>query len=372
MHDANGMKESRYAGCLLGGAVGDALGYPVEFMDRNGIEYKYGPEGIRTLAQAGSPARISDDTQMTLFAANGLLYGLSEGIPMRAALWTAYREWLGTQGDVHRMDDPAHPKMWLYREPRLHARRVPGNTCLSSISGSRAGGTPDAPVNNSRGCGSVMRAAPFGLAVKYDPGNSQGGDAASVYELAVCDGALTHGHPMGYLSSAGLALIVWEIVQRHPERDCPLEERILSAGALCGDALRARLERAVALAKDDAVPDLKGVFQLGEGWTADEALLIAVFCAVRHQDDFAAGVRAAVNHSGDSDSTGAICGNILGAWLGREAVEAAFDLNDLELRDVIEAVAADLFRGVEDGIARLPADAADDGWNLKYRRGGEA
>ena len=78
---------------------------------------------------------------------------------------------------------------------------------------------------------------------------------------------------------------------------------------------------------------MDGIHQLGEGWVGDEALAIAVFCAVRYQNDFAAGIRAAVNHKGDSDSTGAICGNILGAWLGEEAVEKAFDLKQLELSE---------------------------------------
>ena len=53
---------------------------------------------------------------------------------------------------------------------------------------------------------------------------------------------------------------------------------------------------------------------------------------------------AAVNHGGDSDSTGAITGNILGAAIGYEAIPQFF-LDDLELRDVILHMADDLYRG---------------------------
>lgn len=84
---------------------------------------------------------------------------------------------------------------------------------------------------------------------------------------------------------------------------------------------------------------------------------------MRYQKDFAKAIRAAVNHKGDSDSTGAICGYILGAWLGKEAVEQAFDLGNLELRDVIEEIAEDLYRAVEDVV---PAKGTDPRWNEKY------
>ena len=113
------------------------------------------------------------------------------------------------------------------------------------------------------------------------------------------------------------------------------------------------------------MPDLEGIHQLGEGWVADEALAIAVFCAVRYQNDFAAAIRAAVNHKGDSDSTGAICGNILGAWLGEEAVKQAFDLNCLELADVIRTIADDLYQSTE-GL--IPEPGKDREWDRKYRR----
>ena len=119
-------KKDRFLGCFLGGAVGDALGYPVEFLSEPGIQTEFGPEGIRILAQAGKyrSAVISDDTQMTLFVINGLLYGMTskknpdgpcapnqDHVSDQNAVWLAHQEWLGTQGDTSCMTDPEHPKM---------------------------------------------------------------------------------------------------------------------------------------------------------------------------------------------------------------------------------------------------------------------
>lgn len=348
--DPRKIMQSRYLGCLLGGAVGDALGYPVEFTKEPAIWAKYGPKGIQNLSQAGNPAVISDDTQMTLFAANALVYAKEHGTPLSETLWLAYREWLGTQGDQSRMDGPA--KMWIYRDQRLHARRAPGLSCLNAIRQSKNGGDAHNPVNNSKGCGSVMRAAPFGLAQHYDPVSSRGDDFIGIHKLGVGDAVLTHGHPLAWASSSTLAQIIFHIVQYRPKHDYPLQDAVLQICLPGGmEKVHALLNRAVKLALDRSVSDLDGIHALGEGWVAEEALAIAVFCAVRYQNDFAAGIRASVNHKGDSDSTGAICGNILGAWLGKEVVKAAFDLNQLELRDVVEKVANQLFEAVEGTIS---------------------
>ena len=352
-------RKSRYRGCLLGGAVGDALGYPVEFMKEDGIFRKYGEKGIQTLSQAGNPAVISDDTQMTLFAANALIRSEAIHCDWKENLLRAYQEWLGTQGDECCIRDDPRPRMWLYEVEGLHARRAPGNTCLASIR--RTAGKREAIFadNNSKGCGTVMRAAPYGLSVGYDP-LSRGEEANAVIKMAHVDADFTHGHPAAREASASLAALIWEIVQYSPQRCNSLEEAVYHCFG--GSGL---LKKAVELALDGSVPDLEGIHRLGEGWVADEALAIAVFCAVRHQNDFASGIRAAVNHKGDSDSTGAICGNILGAWLGEEAVEKAFDLKQLELADVTRTIADDLFRSA----ARLiPEPGKDRDWDWKYRR----
>ena len=341
----------RAEGCLLGGAVGDALGYPIEFDMEKEIFSEFGPEGIQTLSScidhssAAETAPISDDTQMTLFAANALIWHAIHGGALRDALWLGYREWLGTQGDRSLMDDPKEPKMWICRIPEMNRRRAPGNTCLFAISTSLGRGTADDPVNDSKGCGTVMRAAPFGLAWRENQDTPAETVRERVIQAAVDDAALTHGHPLAHGSSAALALLVYEAVN-HRERYGSLAE--LSAFVIHElkdprwKALRALLERALLLAGDRTIPVLQGIHQLGEGWIAEEAVAISLFCAVRFQDDFASAVRASVNHRGDSDTTGAVCGNILGAWLGREAVEKSMDLSPLELKDTVIRMADDL------------------------------
>jgi ADP-ribosyl-[dinitrogen reductase] hydrolase len=95
---------------------------------------------------------------------------------------------------------------------------------------------------------------------------------------------------------------------------------------------------------------------LGEGWVGEEALGIALICALTAVD-FADGVRMAVNHSGDSDSTGAICGAILETQLGRDAIPERW-LRDLEHCDVIDQLATDLALDLAtDGVIRDADDA---------------
>ena len=66
----------RFRACLLGGAIGDALGYLIEFMSLNKIKSKYGKSGITDLVtdKTSNKALISDDTQMTLFTADGMVW----------------------------------------------------------------------------------------------------------------------------------------------------------------------------------------------------------------------------------------------------------------------------------------------------------
>ena len=84
--------------------------------------------------------------------------------------------------------------------------------------------------------------------------------------------------------------------------------------------------------------------ELGGGWVAEETVAIAVYCSLAYFDNFERAMIASVNHKGDSDSTGAVTGNILGAALGYEAIPQYFK-DDLELHDVILRVADDLWCG---------------------------
>lgn len=160
-------KVDRFRGCLIGGAAGDALGYAVEFMQDTEIFRRYGADGITEYDLTGEVAQISDDTQMTLFTATGLLLGTTRGMirgimgPYSGYIGSSYQDWLKTQEERYPLPDEYHYS-WLVDVPELFSRRAPGGTCLSAL---RAGGsgTIEHPINNSKGCGGVMRVAPIGL-----------------------------------------------------------------------------------------------------------------------------------------------------------------------------------------------------------------
>ena len=105
------------------------------------------------------------------------------------------------------------------------------------------------------------------------------------------------------------------------------------------------LQKSLDLA-NSSLTDREAIAQLGEGWVAEETVAIALFCVMRHIRDFEGCIVAAVNHDGDSDSTGAVAGNIIGAILGYTGIPEKFR-NNLELLEPILSVADDL-AGVSD------------------------
>ncbi|MDQ1515704.1 MAG: hypothetical protein QOE80_1534 [Actinomycetota bacterium] len=322
------------AGCLLGGAVGDALGAVVEFDSLDDIRRRYGPAGLVDFPAGGS---ITDDTQMTLFTAEGLMRARRRFDARRIdhatdQLWAAYRRWLATQGEGKDGDDGVGGDggggdggRGLVEEPVLRHRRAPGRTCLSALVGNEPGFV-DLPVNNSKGCGGVMRVAPVGLAARRPSG------------LGIASAALTHGHPSGYLAAGAAADIIGRLRAGQGLR--PAAEAAIEAVAAWDghEETAAALRGALSLAESDPIPTPEAVGRLGQGWVAEEALAIAVYCALTG-DTFEAAVRAAVNHSGDSDSTGAITGNLLGAAGGRSVVPEDW-IAGLAERAVVEGVAA--------------------------------
>ena len=100
---------------------------------------------------------------------------------------------------------------------------------------------------------------------------------------------------------------------------------------------------------DNSQSDIENIRQLGEGWVGEETLAIAVYAVARHIDSFEKTIIAAVNHDGDSDSTGSVAGNIIGAIVGYEAIPQHFK-DHLELQDIILAIADDLHQGCIVGL----------------------
>lgn len=350
------MYQDAIRGCIVGGAVGDALGYPVEFMQRHEITARYGAQGITDYAldPATGTALVSDDTQMTLFTATGIMLGDTRlrlrGIGGYPPIYvrTCYLDWLGTQ--MHRATE--RPHSWLVDVPQLHARRAPGNTCLEALV-SGEDGSIEHPLNHSKGCGGVMRVAP--MACYYKNGRVNRRD---IMDATANIAAITHGHTLGWLPAAMLVDILSCILHygscEHRNANAQLDAvrlaNIISDAetALCDryprtphlDELLDIVDMAVDLSRN-ADADSANIARLGEGWVAEETLAIALYCALRHTNDFSAAVIAAVNHSGDSDSTGSVTGNIVGMINGYRAIGTRWT-DHLELLDVILEVADDL------------------------------
>jgi ADP-ribosyl-[dinitrogen reductase] hydrolase len=328
-------RTDRFQGCLLGGAVGDALGAAVEFDSLEQIRERFGQSGLRDYAPAyGRLGAITDDTQMTLFTAEGLLRAQQDpSLTLNESIYQSYLAWLYTQRIVidERFAEPrVRPPGWLVTIPELNKRRAAGATCLSALRSGKMG-TVENPLNNSKGCGGVMRVAPIGLI------------GESPFVLARDAAAITHGHPAGYLSAGVFALIISNILKHHGLSDS-INQAVYEELPRHSDfeETYAALDRGVRLAHDNnigASPEI--VESLGGGWVGEEALSIAVYCSLVHQHDFKRALLLAVNHSGDSDSTGAITGNILGALHGVDAIPSCW-LARLELNAEIERVADEL------------------------------
>lgn len=339
------MKQSntidKIRGCLIGGAAGDALGYAIEFDRLRAIRKAYGKPGITEYEinyQTGT-AVISDDTQMTLFTAEGIMAAMEAGVtaPADRRLYryvhNAYLDWYETQEGTPVTRPVGNvPVSELKNVPELNVRRAPGITCLNAL------GSPEErdlynPINNSKGCGTIMRVAPVGLL--YPDASLE-----AIVEMAAEISAITHGHPLGCFPSGIFAAIIQQAV--YGEEVTPLitmtEKAVTAARNLYGksdywDDLESMIDKTISLAVGDRDDD-KNIKELGEGWVAEEALFVALYCAIRYEHDLSAGLIASVNHDGDSDSTGEIAGNILGALCGFDAIDDKWK-EKLELKDLI-------------------------------------
>ncbi len=359
------LNRDRVLGCMVGGAVGDALGYAVEFSSWPQIRSRYGEHGItRYELDRRGVAPISDDTQMSLFTAAGILLGMTRG-SMRGIMgridtycWNSYQDWLKTQELSCRPEKDAYGfdrcYTWLMDVPELYVRRAPGNTCLSALRTEASGKRAE---NNSCGCGGVMRTAPLAL-LNYIHGYADG-------DMAYCDmcaaeaARITHKHPLGFIPSAVLNHILMELLAGTDSLEKAVEKGLRALPDILSEedgnkpygelwpkdvaTLRKLIVQAIESAHENT-PDPVSIESIGGGWTGHEALAIAIYSAIKHKDSFEDAVISAVNHSGDSDSTGAICGNIMGCLLGRRAIPAHFT-NNLELLPVIEEMGEDLFTG---------------------------
>ncbi len=334
----------RFMGCMLGGAVGDALGFVIEFDDLKTIHKKYGPYGLRTVlksAKNGNKSLISDDTQLALFTADGLLWADHDGLEPAEGLYRSYMRWYYTQ--TERIIRPEQEK-WMTRqdheidldydmmgEEALFARRAPGKTCLTALASGQKLNRQE-PQNKSCGSSTVMRAAPIGLFYQGDP--------EKAFTVGCQAASLTHGSPEAYLSTATLsAMISMLAAGKEPGAALGGALHILQA-----DPEGTPLMKTILRAIDEAVTDrnpVRSMKKIGLGKKADEALALSVYCILK-TGKLKDAVLMACNQDGDSDTCGAICGNIMGAQEGTKAIPKSWS-GHLECDGLIRKLAQCLY-----------------------------
>ncbi len=301
---------------------------------------------------------------MALFTAEGLIRAsvqqrsgaaADRNAPDRSDIvHQAYLRWLHTQGydwsGIAGRFPQDRPDGWLVADKRLHQRRAPGNTCLSALSSGSAGSI-DRRINDSKGCGGVMRAAPAGL-MYADPSEAfQAGN-----EIA----AITHGHPSGWLSAGFLAALISHLLDGSPlDQAVALTRPYLTPHEGHQETLDA-VDRAVAMAAK-GMPAPEELETLGGAWVGEEALAIGLCCALAGSDAPTA-ILASVNHSGDSDSTGIVCGSLVGVIAGEEPIPTDW-IGSLDITDIVTQMADDMWRERFD-----PPEVGDptSEWSIRY------
>lgn len=360
---------SRVRGCLLGGAIGDALGAPVGSWSRRQIAERFGSSGVRQFVAeevAGRPlrGRVTDDTQLTLFAVEGIIrasvrtdrgLGFTVGV-----LAGSYDRWLDTQ----LLDRPSGARDgWLAGEQWLYSKRASGLTSLAALESARDPNTQPGmgqlAANESKGCGGVTRSAPFGLVL----GTTTRWQFDSAGEAA----GYTHGHRTGRIAAATFAAIVGGLVRGEALDKAVLEAMRLLAHYEGHEETMAALQRARAEALDEPKASVETLHSLGEGWIAEEALAMAVYVALTNPrpDKTLEALAFAVSHSGNSAATGSICGQLLGALHGETALPPELTFA-IEGRSTIVLLADDLALELTSGD-RLHSDGGSNTrWTERY------
>lgn len=278
---------------LFGLALGDALGWPVEFKSLTIIKQMYGEEGIQ---EPPTPAQYTDDTQMTLALAEGVMdVGLNAPVSaIMDGIGAQFLTWAGLQ------DDPRYSF-------------APGTTCLAGMRRyAETGNWRTSGIETSKGCGSAMRVAALGYLYQHAP--------ERLREIAIASSQITHRHPAAMAAAAGAAYAVKLALDGMEPKDMPRAIDVFTDGL--SDEFTAAMHRIGHVA--GWVNDEHALRHLGEGWVAEEAVALALFCVIRYPDDYANCVRRGANLAGDSDSVACIAGGIQGARLGLEAIPAAW------------------------------------------------
>lgn len=295
-------------GCVLGAAIGDALGHPTEFMSMATIHQKYGELGVQGFELYWNRgglrfAPYTDDTQMAEQVLRTLLEAREEG----------------TLDDVDAVMDIMTRRFIDWDTHPQGGHRAPGNACRSGCAALKKG-VPwrEAGGPKAGGCGSVMRAFPFGL-VFHD-------DVDTAVSLSVEHSRLTHNDPIALAACAAMALGVARQLQGQDVVDTALE--MIAVARRHSEPTALMMARALGEARATDVSEA-AVLQRLQSWAAHEAIAAGLYLMVRYEDDPAAALLAGANTPGDSDSIATLAGALLGARYGLSAWPLSW-LEDVE------------------------------------------
>jgi ADP-ribosylglycohydrolase len=319
----------KFRGALYGSACGDALGYPLQNFSVGRIQHRFGPFGLRTLvrdAKNGRKAPISENTQMILATIDGILWADAKKLDLVDGIYRGYMRWYYSQtGEEPRRGQrtwmrrqPHEREFCLVREKFMHARRNPEEGLLGAFSKDAKGSTK-VKVNDCRGSAALARAIPIGLIFA--------GDSKAAFDEAVKAAALSHSDPVGYYAAGGLAALISCLAY-----GLTLPKALERAEALLGkvhktDPILSLLGAAEEQAnnhpagKTGTWDHIDSIASLGSGENAEEALAIAVYCALAVDDPLDALIISA-NHSGKSNTTAAITGALEGVRFGKGFIPA--------------------------------------------------
>lgn len=282
------MAQTHIVGCILGTAVGDAIGLPYEGLSRRRAAKLFGqPERHRFFFGRGM---VSDDTEQTCMVAQSLIASGGDVDSFRRHLGWRFRFWLlGFPAGIGMATLRSTLRLWIGFGPHKSGVFSAGN-------------------------GPAMRAAILGAAID---------DPQSLRELVHASTRITHTDPKAEYGAFAVALAA-QLARQHATADHFVDQLKSSLGA-DGDELSSLIADAVNSANDgqstDSFADSLGLSKGVSGYVY-HSVPVAIHASFVHQHDFRSAVTAVIQCGGDADSTGAIVGGIIGTAVGKNGIPA--------------------------------------------------
>lgn len=362
-------KRDHYRGCLLGLAIGDAMGYPVDTRTWSQIQEDYGPYGLMGYDLRNGYAEVSSHTQIAAFSCNGLLLGQTRGqvygkmAPFVRYVGLSQQEWAIGQ---RRYDQPGRNHCWVFRVSEMRHRHCTDTRMVETLNRGKLGSLED-PVNRYDTPGSLASGIAAGIFA--DSGRLKQPESDRLGAECV---ALTHGHPLAFLPGAAVAHLISNCL-RQPEKPLKLlvremlralQEQFVREYPREVGQITALVEQAVSLAEERLTQPVTAMERL-KCDTGAEVLAGAVYAALFCEDDFDNAMVIAANHSGRSAAVSCLTGAILGARMGEEGLPD-FYMDGLYIADVLRELADDLITG----CPMVRGSGLFDGdWESKYLHG---